>query len=104
MIKEDGLTLVEILRKIYKLKLNRGYDKGWWLKHLLKFLRKIYKLKSRSSYICVLAETTRLSKLEIWKTEVLIEDIEKVTSPKKHLWKYLLQYFQVLGQGRDEQD
>ena len=24
-------------------------------------------------------------KLEIWKTEVLIEDIEKVTSPKQHL-------------------
>ena len=73
--KEDGLTLVEILKKIYKL-------------------------KSSSSNICVLAGTTKLSKLEIWKTEVLIEDIEKVTSPKQHLWKYLIQYFQVLGQGR----
>ena len=47
------------------------------VKHLLKFLRKIYKLKSSSSNICVLAKTTRLSKLEIWKTKVLIEDIEK---------------------------
>ena len=55
------------------------------VKQLLKFLRKNYELKSSSSNICVLAETTRLSKLEIWKTEVLIEDIEKVTSPKQHL-------------------
>ena len=45
MIKEDGLTLVEILRKIYKLKLSQGYDKKMKVKTLVGIFEKNLQVK-----------------------------------------------------------